>query len=138
MDLQFLAFPPTRLLASIAAGLVVSLVLSEGLLALLPWLVHGFERPVPAAAMPEPAALAWQLLIWTLAAFVSATLAAAMAGPRSAGWVAGGLWLFPILLSWGLMGLDSRMLLAAALLVVTATLAGAGLARRVENSTQPG
>lgn len=134
MGLQLLAFPPTRLLASIASALLISWVLSEGLIALLPWLVHGFERLGPGLSSAAPMVIAWQLLTWSLAAFAAAALAASLAELRLAGWIAGGLWLVPALIIAGLVGLDGGLKATIILLLLVASLAGAGLALRIDAS----
>lgn len=130
MDLihqNFLAFPPTRLLAGIAAALVISVVVSESLLALLPWLLGDFQRLQASQSSPEATAIGLQLLVWSTGAFLAAAFAAAATGWRVAGWAAGSLWLAPTTLSLGLIGLDYGLIASGVLLLFLASIAGAGL-----------
>ncbi len=128
---NFLAFPPTRLLASIVGALVISVVVSESLLALLPLLVSDFQRLQADQHNPALWALILQILIWSIAGFIAAAFAAALSGSRAAGWAAAGLWLVPTSLSLGLIGLDNHLIAAGGLLIILAGIGGAGLAVRL-------
>ncbi len=129
---NFLAFPPTRLLASVLAALVVAAVVSESLLALIPWLLPEFSRLQPDQANPTALVIGLQLLAWSIAAFLSALLASAVTNTRMAGCVAGGLWLIPTLLSFGLLNFDDRMMVSAGLLIVAAVLGGTQVAKSLD------
>lgn len=119
-----LAFPPTRLLTGIAAGLVVSLVLSEGLLALLDLAVGDFSRLAPGPAYPSATSLALNLLVWLLAAATAAALASTVDGLRSPGWIAGGLWLPSAILIAGLGSTQEALPVLAGLMVGIGAIAG--------------
>ncbi|MCC5864775.1 MAG: hypothetical protein JJU31_06655 [Wenzhouxiangella sp.] len=131
-----LAFPPTRLLAGIAAGLAVSLVLSEGLLALLALSVGEFSRLAPESGPPYPSAasLALNLLVWMMAAATAAALASAVDGLRAPGWIAGGLWLPSAILVAGLGSTQEVLPTLAGLVVSIGAIAGTEAGVRIERA----